>query len=37
MVRPDGEWISHGQHVSTKSLYRSQLDSRKFRITSVVE
>jgi hypothetical protein len=37
MVRPDGEWISHGQHVSPKSLYRSQLESRKFRITSVIE
>ena len=34
MVRPDGEWISHGKHVSPKSLYRSQLESRKFRITS---
>ena len=37
IVRPDGEWVSHGKSVSPKSLYRYQLDSRKFRITSVIE
>ena len=37
LVRPDGEWQSPGKHVEPKSLYRSQLESRKFKITSVIK
>ena len=37
LVRPDGEWVSHGKQVEPKSLYRSQLASRKFKITSVIK
>ena len=37
LVRPDGEWQSHGKHVEPKSLYRSQLASRQFKITSVIK
>lgn len=29
VVRPDGVWESHGQHVEPVSLYRSQLASLK--------
>lgn len=32
LVRPDGEWKSHGKAVKPKSLYRTQLASRKERI-----
>lgn len=37
IVRPDGEWESHGKKVKPKSLYRSQLSSRKFKITSILK
>lgn len=37
MVRPDGDWKSHGRHVEPASLYRSQLSSRKERITRLAE
>ena len=37
LIRPDGEWVSHGKQVEPKSLYRSQLASRKFKITSIVK
>ena len=37
IVRPDGEWESHGKKVKPKSLYRSQLKSRKFKITSILK
>ena len=37
IVRPDGEWESHGKKVKPKSLYRSQLESRKFKITSILK
>lgn len=37
MVRPDGEWKSHGRHVEPASLYRSQLSSRKERMTRLAE
>ena len=33
IVRPDGEWESHGQHVEPFSLYRTQLAARKEFIT----
>lgn len=36
-VRPDGVWESHGRHVEPESLYRSQLASRKERITRLAE
>ena len=32
IVRPDGEWESHGKAVKPQSLYRTQLASRKERI-----
>ena len=35
--RPDGEWESHGEKVKPASLYRTQLASRKFKITSVIK
>ena len=37
LVRPDGEWKSHGQKVKPASLYRTQLASRKFKITSILK
>ena len=37
IVRPDGEWESHGKKVKPTSLYRTQLASRKFKITSVIK
>jgi hypothetical protein len=36
-VRPDGEWESHGKKVEPASLYRTQLASRKIKITSILK
>ncbi len=33
IVRPDGEWQSHGTHVEPMSLYRTQLSMRKESVT----
>ena len=36
LVRPDGEWESHGKHVTPASLYRTQLSERQEKITEIL-